>query len=197
MRTSSRSSTVRPSLGARREVRLQQRRLRGPGHHRREVERRTVPPARGRAGVSPAVMPTPSSCAPTSFRERQPWVTSGPTVHARTSCIFRCSAQATAGSTRRLPTSAFWAALFDGRIVSTNAVAEMVRPRSQAGGGTPLRPWLPAGREDRPREARGLRRRSLLLEYARPDRRITATVISNTAEGAWPLVEMLDERLSG
>jgi len=93
--------------------------------------------------------------------------------------------------------SAFWDALFAGRIVSAGTVAEMVRPRSE---------W--------PEEARryGLgfhvhatRSDVVWLEgydagvsfcsTHNPASRITATVVSNSSEGAWPILALLDERL--
>jgi CubicO group peptidase (beta-lactamase class C family) len=93
--------------------------------------------------------------------------------------------------------SSFWNAFFAGRIVSASWVSEMVRPRSDA-----------------PRLSRryglgfGLDASSelVMLEgcdagvsfYSahHPGRRITCTVLSNTSDGAWPIVELLAERLS-
>jgi len=92
--------------------------------------------------------------------------------------------------------SAFWDALFAGRIVSPERVAEMVRPRSdwpkesrRYGLGFHLRPtgdgvWLEG-------HDAGVSFASL----HEPSTSITYTVISNWSEGAWPVVALLDERL--
>jgi CubicO group peptidase (beta-lactamase class C family) len=92
--------------------------------------------------------------------------------------------------------SRFWAALFAGEIVSVDAVAEMVRSRSD---------WP----EEKRRYGLGFHLHATtdvvwlegydagvsFTSTYEPDRRITATVISNTAEGAWPFVELLDREL--
>jgi CubicO group peptidase (beta-lactamase class C family) len=92
--------------------------------------------------------------------------------------------------------SRFWAALFAGEIVSVDAVAEMVRPRSdwpeenrRYGLGFHLHAttgvvWL-----------EGYDAGVSFTSTHEPDRRITATVISNTAEGAWPFVQLFDREL--
>ena len=92
--------------------------------------------------------------------------------------------------------SAFWDALFAGRIVSPDRVAEMVRPRSdwpkesrRYGLGFHLRAtgdgvWLEG-------HDAGVSFASL----HQPSSSITYTVISNWSEGAWPVVALLDERL--
>jgi CubicO group peptidase (beta-lactamase class C family) len=90
----------------------------------------------------------------------------------------------------------FWDALFAGRIVSPERVAEMVRPRS-----------------DWPGEARryglgfhlhatgdGVRLGGYdagvsFTSLHEPSSSITYTVISNWSRGAWPIVELLDDRL--
>ncbi|HMD12823.1 MAG TPA: hypothetical protein VKG90_10885, partial [Marmoricola sp.] len=89
-----------------------------------------------------------------------------------------------------------WDALFAGRIVSPERVAEMVRPRSdwpkesrRYGLGFHLRPtgdgvWLEG-------HDAGVSFASL----HEPLTSITYTVISNWSEGAWPVVALLDERL--
>jgi CubicO group peptidase (beta-lactamase class C family) len=92
---------------------------------------------------------------------------------------------------------AFWDALFAGRIVSPERVAEMVRPRS-----------------DLPKEARRyglgfqldatgdgvwLEGHDAGVSFAslhRPTSSITYTVISNWSDGAWPIVRLLDERFA-
>jgi CubicO group peptidase (beta-lactamase class C family) len=92
--------------------------------------------------------------------------------------------------------SAFWDALFAGRIVSPERVAEMVRPRSdwpkesrRYGLGFHLRAtgdgvWLEG-------HDAGVSFASL----HQPSSSVTYTVISNWSEGAWPVVKLLDERL--
>jgi CubicO group peptidase (beta-lactamase class C family) len=94
---------------------------------------------------------------------------------------------------------AFWAALFAGRIVPTDTVAEMLRPRSDVAGDPPgqygLGFWLFPTLE--------------LVELHGSDpgvsfqadhnaaRGLTYTVLSNTTEGAWPVSYHLDRILSG
>jgi CubicO group peptidase (beta-lactamase class C family) len=90
--------------------------------------------------------------------------------------------------------SSLWRAFFDGRIVSRDWVAEMVRPRSDAPAHSKrygLGFWLNASTD------------AVLLEgydagvsfrsTHDPHTRATATVISNTADGAWPLVRFLED----
>ena len=91
--------------------------------------------------------------------------------------------------------SRFWAALFAGEIVSVDAVVEMVRPRSdwpeeerRYGLGFHLHAttdvvWL-----------EGYDAGVSFTSTHELDRRITATVISNTAEGAWPFVRAIRPR---
>ncbi len=91
--------------------------------------------------------------------------------------------------------SNFWKAMFAGRIVSPDWVAEMVRPRSMAeferyGLGF----WLHQSTD------------TVMLEGSDPGvsfrtvhdphSDITHTVISNTSDGAWPITRFLDEHLS-
>jgi CubicO group peptidase (beta-lactamase class C family) len=94
--------------------------------------------------------------------------------------------------------SSFWRALFAGRIVSAEWVAELVRARSDVAGGSKrygLGFWLDASSDAVMLEGfdAGVSFRSV----HDPARRITHTVISNTSEGAWPLARLLAERLSG
>lgn len=86
--------------------------------------------------------------------------------------------------------SAFWLALFDGRIVSKGAVADMVRPRSTVPNESlryGLGFWL--------RESSDVVRLvghdvGVSFHSAHdPATGLTTTVLSNTANGAWPLVE--------
>ncbi len=92
--------------------------------------------------------------------------------------------------------SAFWTALFAGRIVPSDRVAEMVRPRSdwpeeskRYGLGFHLHEttdvvWL-----------EGSDAGVSFLSTHDPTRAITHTVISNRTDGAWPVVIRLDELL--
>jgi CubicO group peptidase (beta-lactamase class C family) len=88
--------------------------------------------------------------------------------------------------------SSFWTALFAGRIVSTDWVRELVRPRSDVPRQSMrygLGFWL-HGSSD-----------VVLLEGCDagvsfrsahdPGRRITSTVLSNTSSGAWPIARLL------
>jgi CubicO group peptidase (beta-lactamase class C family) len=93
--------------------------------------------------------------------------------------------------------SSFWTALFAGRIMKPESVAELVRPRSELPDGSRrygLGFWLDASSDAVLLVGRdaGV---SFWSTYD-PARRLTATVISNTAEGAWPIAKLLAERLS-
>lgn len=91
---------------------------------------------------------------------------------------------------------AFWESLFAGRIVGRDAVAEMVRPRSDVpeeskryGLGFHLHAtgdgvWL-----------EGYDAGVSFASSHTPSTATTFTVISNWSDGAWPVVELLDERL--
>lgn len=90
----------------------------------------------------------------------------------------------------------FWSALFAGRIVSSDRVAEMVRPRSdwpeeskRYGLGFHLHAtsdvvWL-----------EGYDAGVSFCSTYDPTRTLTHTVISNWSDGAWPIVTLLDELL--
>ena len=93
--------------------------------------------------------------------------------------------------------SSFWRALFAGRIVSTDVVAELVRPRSDVPRGVRrygLGFWLDQSSDVVMLEGSdaGVSFRSV----CDPGRRITHTVISNTSDGAWPIARLLTEWLS-
>jgi hypothetical protein len=93
--------------------------------------------------------------------------------------------------------SSFWHALFAGRIVSADWVAEMVRARSDVPGTSRrygLGFWLDESSDIVMLEGSdaGVSFRSV----HDPGRKITHTVISNTADGAWPITQLLAERLS-
>jgi CubicO group peptidase (beta-lactamase class C family) len=94
--------------------------------------------------------------------------------------------------------SSFWSALFAGRIVSGDMVAGLVRPRSNVAGGSRrygLGFWLDASSDAVMLEGRdaGVSFRSV----HDPGRPLTSTVISNTADGAWPIARLLAERVTG
>ena len=94
--------------------------------------------------------------------------------------------------------SAFWKALFAGRIVSTDWVSEMVRVHSD----------IPSERATlRPRLlARTRSSDAVMMEGCdagvsfrsthHPRSGLTHTVISNTTDGAWPIVRYLGERFA-
>jgi CubicO group peptidase (beta-lactamase class C family) len=89
--------------------------------------------------------------------------------------------------------SSLWRAFFAGRIVSTAWVAEMVRPRSDAPAHSKrygLGFWLHASSDAVILEGcdAGVSFRSVHNPHARA----TFTVISNTAEGAWPIARFLE-----
>jgi len=92
--------------------------------------------------------------------------------------------------------SALWTALFAGRIISTNLVAEMVQPRSEVP--SPTQParyglgiWLHPSRDVV--ELHGSDAGVSFQTVHAPSEHFTYTVLSNTTEGAWPIVEHLDE----
>ena len=92
--------------------------------------------------------------------------------------------------------SALWTGLFAGRIVSTDLVAEMVQPRSEVP--SPKQParyglgiWLHPSRDVV--ELHGSDAGVSFQTVHAPSEHFTYTVLSNTTEGAWPIVEHLDE----
>jgi CubicO group peptidase (beta-lactamase class C family) len=93
--------------------------------------------------------------------------------------------------------SSFWRALFAGRIVSAESVAELVLPRSEVPQGRRrygLGFWLHESSDAVILEGSdaGVSFRSV----HDPTRALTHTVISNTSGGAWPLARFLAERFS-
>jgi CubicO group peptidase (beta-lactamase class C family) len=94
--------------------------------------------------------------------------------------------------------SAFWSALFAGRIVSIDRVREMVRPRSTAPDGSKrygLGFWL-----HETTDAVWLEGHDAGVSFDSqhdPVTGVTYTVISNTSEGAWPISQLLYARLEG
>ena len=99
-------------------------------------------------------------------------------------------------STTAADVSALWIALFAGRIVSKDLVAEMVRPRSEVP--SPTQParygfgiWLHPSRDLV--ELHGSDAGVSFQTVHDPSERFTYTVLSNTSEGAWPIVLHIDE----
>jgi CubicO group peptidase (beta-lactamase class C family) len=99
-------------------------------------------------------------------------------------------------STTAADVSALWTALFAGRIVSLDLVAEMVRPRSEVP--SPTQParyglgiWLHPTRDLV--ELHGSDAGVSFQTVHDPRERFTYTVLSNTTDGAWPVVLQLDE----
>jgi CubicO group peptidase (beta-lactamase class C family) len=92
--------------------------------------------------------------------------------------------------------SSFWAALFAGRIVSAETVAEMVRPRSsdpEAAKRYGLGFWLAQTGDVVMLE--GSDAGVSFWSAHDPGSGVTYTVISNTTNGAWPIARLLRERL--
>jgi CubicO group peptidase (beta-lactamase class C family) len=93
--------------------------------------------------------------------------------------------------------SSFWNALFAGQIVSADWVAELVQARSDVPRMSKrygLGFWLDESSDIVMLEGSdaGVSFRSV----HDPGRKITHTVISNTSDGAWPITQLLAERLS-
>jgi CubicO group peptidase (beta-lactamase class C family) len=92
--------------------------------------------------------------------------------------------------------SALWNALFSGRIVSPELVAEMVRPHSD---------WPEESERyglgfhlDATSDTAWLEGHDAGVSFAslhQPSSALICTVISNWSEGAWPIVTMLRDRL--
>jgi CubicO group peptidase (beta-lactamase class C family) len=92
--------------------------------------------------------------------------------------------------------SAFWQALFAGRIVPARWVAEMVRPRSDVPAESRrygLGFWL--GEHDDTVILEGFDAGVSFWSRHDPRSAITCTVISNNSEGAWPIAQRPDELL--
>ena len=89
-----------------------------------------------------------------------------------------------------------WLAICEGRIVPPEWVAEMVQPRSVVSERERygLGFWL-AGSGEAVR-LEGYDAGVSFRSWHHPSSRLTHTVISNTAEGAWPVTRLLYERLS-
>lgn len=91
-----------------------------------------------------------------------------------------------------------WIAMFAGRIVSPDRVAEMVRPHSDVPGDPPMRYglgfWLHGARDLV--ELHGYDAGVSFRTVHDPNAHLTHTVLSNTSEGAWPITEHLDQLLT-
>ncbi len=91
--------------------------------------------------------------------------------------------------------SAFWQALYEGRIVSTERVAEMTRPRSTAESARyGLGFWLDA--ESDAVSLEGCDTGVSFRSTHDPGSNVTFTVVSNTTDGAWPILRLLRARLA-
>jgi CubicO group peptidase (beta-lactamase class C family) len=93
--------------------------------------------------------------------------------------------------------SSLWTAMFAGRIVSLDRVAEMVRPRSEPPSHSKrygLGFWLHPTRDVVMLE--GYDAGVSFRTVHDPATRITHTVLSNTTDGAWPLARLLRELLT-
>jgi CubicO group peptidase (beta-lactamase class C family) len=93
--------------------------------------------------------------------------------------------------------TAFWAALFAGRVVSADLLAELVRPRTEETGepfGYGLGFWLQRGGPAVVLEGMdpGISFRSV----HDPSTGLTHTVLSNDSDGAWPISRYLRETLA-
>ncbi|MDP2290751.1 MAG: serine hydrolase domain-containing protein [Actinomycetota bacterium] len=88
---------------------------------------------------------------------------------------------------------AFWRAFFDGRIVSPSTAAEMVRPRPTSDDeddGYGLGFWLHPDSDGV--KLAGYDPGVSFRTLHQPSTELVATVISNTADGAWPIARLLD-----
>jgi len=93
--------------------------------------------------------------------------------------------------------SSLWTAMFAGRIVSMDRIAEMARSHSDAPDKSArygLGFWLHESRDVA--ELHGYDAGVSFRSVHDPVERLTYTVLSNTSEGAWPLTEHLDELLT-
>jgi CubicO group peptidase (beta-lactamase class C family) len=93
--------------------------------------------------------------------------------------------------------SSLWRSFFAGRIVARDWVAEMVRPRSDAPRESKrygLGFWLHASSDTVMLE--GYDAGVSFQSTHDPASATTHTVMSNTTEGAWPVTELLEQRLA-
>jgi CubicO group peptidase (beta-lactamase class C family) len=92
--------------------------------------------------------------------------------------------------------SSLWTAMFAGRIVSADLVAQMVRARSDVPSQSArygVGFWLHETRDVV--ELHGYDAGASFRSVHDPGEPLTYTVLSNTTEGAWPITEALDELL--
>ena len=92
---------------------------------------------------------------------------------------------------------ALWTALFAGRIVPTDRVAEMIRPHSEVPSHSArygLGFWLHRSRHVV--ELHGYDAGVSFQSVHDPEHALTHTVLSNTSEGAWPITEHLSQLLT-
>lgn len=92
----------------------------------------------------------------------------------------------------------FWNALLDGRIVTLDTLAEMIRPRVEVpserkryGMGF----WL--GRRDSALILEGYDAGASFRSTHIPETRTTVTVLGNSSEGAWPVIYALADAMDG
>ncbi|MEC3978947.1 serine hydrolase domain-containing protein [Amycolatopsis sp. H20-H5] len=93
---------------------------------------------------------------------------------------------------------AFWAALFGGKILSPDSVAELVRARSDdpdSGRGYGLGFWL--HRDGRVVQLEGYDPGVSFRSTHDTDSGLTCTVVSNTTDGTWPVTRRLEAELFG
>ena len=93
--------------------------------------------------------------------------------------------------------STFWRALFAGKIVPARWVAEMVRPHNDVPG-EPMRCGLGSFLQESRDHVMliGQDAGVSFMSVHDPAPGLTYTVISNTADGAWPVLRHLRERFS-
>jgi CubicO group peptidase (beta-lactamase class C family) len=92
---------------------------------------------------------------------------------------------------------AFWDALLAGRIVPRGRVDEMVRPRSTFPDGSHRYGlgFHVDGARDEVVWLEGYDAGVTMFSTCVPSAGLTATVLANRTDGAWPIQELLDERL--
>jgi CubicO group peptidase (beta-lactamase class C family) len=90
----------------------------------------------------------------------------------------------------------FWSALFAGKIVPVHWVEEMLRARTEPEGGYSyglgfwLGPWPAAVALE------GMDSGASFRSVHDPERSLTFTVISNTTDGAWPMLDAIEKSLA-
>ena len=180
-----------------RAVRVLQRRLHRARADRRARQRPRVPRPGRRGGLrAGGAAARRRSCARTSSPATPRSATCSMRATARTCCTSRCAATVTAASTTTADDlHTFWRALLDGRIVSEETVEEMTRPRYDVpeeglryGMGVYARCDRTAAHHG------GLRRGRVVPLDPRPAYGTTVSVLGNSSEGAWPVVNVAGRR---